>query len=681
MGRFVIMILDGVGAGALPDAEEYGDTGSNTLGNLADLVDLQIPNLAALGMGNILPLRGVPPTSQPTALPGVLREKSAGKDTTAGHWEHMGVVTASPFPTYPAGFPPEVIRSFEQAIGRKTLGNVAASGTEIIAELGEEHMATGAPIVYTSADSVFQIAAHVQVVPLEELYRYCQIARDQLQGAHGVGRVIARPFAGSPGAFVRTKDRKDFSLEPPSPTYLDLLTQAGVPVIGLGKIYQIFAGRGVGEQIKVASNEENVERLLEVLARCEDGLIFTNLVDFDMVWGHRNDIEGFAEGLAAVDRSIPAIIERLRPDDRLLITADHGVDPTTVSTDHSREYVPLLFYPRPAGAPDGTYVGFMADTGASACRHLTGGPPVLGGLPLQELRPELGWREYPTVPIQRQAVRRLMRSAPQPSDACGGLVSQAAEWLERRFGPPPDTAIVLGSGLDAVAEAMLQLEETPYSDIPGWAAGSVAGHTGRLAVGLLEGRRVALMRGRVHGYEGFDVGMVQLPVRSLGCWGVRGIVITNASGALATTPAAGDVALVETILDFQVPAGDGGPDVLEGCDRGILDLVEDRKEDPPLRVTYAALPGPQYETSAEVAVLRALGADVVGMSTAQEVRAAREEAMVVTVVTVVTNAAGESGSDGEAVHHEVVEASTAAASKVLPMISLFLRDRHVDESA
>lgn len=681
MGRFVIMILDGVGAGALPDAEEYGDTGSNTLGNLARLVDLQIPNLAALGIGNVLPLRGVPPTPRPGALPGVLREKSAGKDTTAGHWEHMGVVTASPFPTYPTGFPPEVIESFERATGRKTLGNVAASGTEIIAELGEEHMATGAPIVYTSADSVFQIAAHVQVIPLEELYRYCQIARDQLQGPHAVGRVIARPFGGSPGAFVRTKDRKDFSLEPPSPTYLDLLTQAGVSVIGLGKIYQIFAGRGVGEQVKVASNEENVERLLEVLERREDGLIFTNLVDFDMVWGHRNDIEGFAEGLAAVDRSIPEIIERLQPDDRLLITADHGVDPTTVSTDHSREYVPLLLYPRPAGAPDRAYVGFMADTGATAYRHLTGGPPVLGGVPLQELRPGLGWREYPTVPIRRHGVRRLVRSAPQPSDACGGRVSRAVEYLERRFGPPPHTAIVLGSGLDEVTGAMLELEETPFSDIPGWPAGDVVGHTGSLAVGLLEDRRVALMRGRVHGYEGFDVGVVQLPVRSLGRWGVREIVITNASGGLAMTPAAGDVALVETILDFQVPMADGEPDVLEGTDRRILDLVDDRNEDPPLHVTYAALPGPQYETSAEVAVLRGLGADVVGMSTAQEVRAAREEAMVVTVLTVVTNEAGESGSDGEAVHQGVVEASTSAASKVLAMISLLLRDPPVDEPA
>lgn len=681
MGRFVIMILDGVGAGALPDAEEYGDTGSNTLGNLARLVDLQIPNLAALGIGNILPLRGVPPTPRPRALPGILREKSAGKDTTAGHWEHMGVVTASPLPTYPAGFPPEVIGAFERAIGRKTLGNVAASGTEIIAELGEDHMATGAPIVYTSADSVFQIAAHVQVIPLEELYRYCQIARDQLKGPHAVGRVIARPFAGSPGAFVRTKDRKDFSLEPPSPTYLDLLTQAGVPVVGLGKIYQIFAGRGVGEQIKVASNDENVGRLLEVLAEREDGLIFTNLVDFDMAWGHRNDIEGFAEGLAAVDRRIPAIIERLRPDDRLLITADHGVDPTTVSTDHSREYVPLLYYPRPAGAPDAAYVGFMGDTGATAYRHLTGGPPVLGGVPLQELRPDLGWREYPTVPIQRQGVLRSARSAPQPSSACDGLVSRAAEYLERRFGPPPHTAIILGSGLDAVAETTLELRETPFSEIPGWPSGSVAGHTGSLAVGRLEDRRVALMRGRVHGYEGFDVGIVQLPVRSLGRWGVRQIVITNASGGLALTPAPGDVAFVETILDFQVPMADGEPDVLEDSDRRIFHLGKDWKEDPPLRVTYAALPGPQYETAAEVAVLRGLGADVVGMSTAQEVRAAREEGLAVTVLTVVTNAAGESGSNGEAVHHGVVEASTAAAAKVLAIISLVLRDPPVDEPA
>ncbi|HZK49704.1 MAG TPA: phosphopentomutase [Thermoleophilia bacterium] len=672
MARFIVMILDGVGAGALPDAASYGDAGSNTLGNLAKLVPLRVPNLAALGLGNALPLTGVAPAAAPRALPGVLAEKSAGKDTTAGHWEHMGVVTTSPFPTYPFGFPEEVLGPFEKAIGRKTLGNVAASGTEIIAELGGLHVASGSPIVYTSADSVFQIAAHVDVIPLEELYRYCQIARDLLTGPHAVGRVIARPFAGPAGAYVRTKDRKDFSLEPPSDTYLDLLTAAGVPVTGVGKIHQIFAGRGVGRQIKVGSNDENMERLFELLDDGDDGLIFTNLVDFDMVWGHRNDIEGFAEGLAAVDRRLPALLEKLRPSDRLLITADHGVDPTTVSTDHSREYVPLLYYPRPAGAPASAYIGSMSDTGASAYFHLIGGDPVLGGIPVQRLRPEYGWRAYPSIPVARRGGGKCVRSAPQPSGAGGEVPVSAAHWLEQRYGAPPDVAIVLGSGLDAVADNMLELDETPYSDIPGWSVGSVPGHSGRLAVGRLEGCRVAILRGRVHGYEGFDIGMVQLPVRTLGCWGVRNIVITNASGGLGASPAPGQVAVTERILDFQLPLADGEPEELEATDPRVLELLKGAPPQSLPVVTYAALPGPQYETGLEVAVLRRLGADAVGMSTAQEVRAAREAGMTVTVLTVVTNAAGETGADGEAVHREVVESSTGAATKVAAVVALLL---------
>ncbi len=676
MGRFIIMILDGVGAGALPDAADYGDVGSNTLGNVANLVHLRVPNLASLGLGNILPLKGVPATPEPTALPGLLGEKSAGKDTTAGHWEHMGLVTVSPFPTYPAGFPPEVLARFERAIGRKTIGNVAASGTEIIAELGEEHVATGAPIVYTSADSVFQIAAHVEVISLDELYRYCQVARDQLTEPHAVGRVIARPFTGKPGAFVRTKDRRDFSLEPPSPTYLDLLTEAGVPVVGIGKICQIFAGRGVGEQIKAASNDENMDRLAGVLDRGDDGLIFTNLVDFDMTWGHRNDVDGFAEGLGAVDRSIPEIIGRLRPHDRLLITADHGVDPTTVSTDHSREYVPLLYYPRPSGAPDQTYAGFMSDTGATAYRHLTGGDAALGGSPLQDLCPALGWRDYPSSPPSRSSLiggTRAEARSPDAHDAAGRAVANAAVWLAESFGSAPQVAVVLGSGLDAVAEALSDAEETTFAEIPGWASGSVAGHSGRLTIGRLESRRVALLRGRVHGYEGFDAEVVQRPLRTLAAWGAREMVITNASGGLGAGLGRGEVAVVETVLDFQVPLADGEPEMLEGSDPSTLVLLADMLGESARFVTYAALPGPQYETQAEVAVLKGLGADVVGMSTAQEVRAAREAGAAVTVLTVVTNVAGPSGPDGEAVHHEVVEASTAAAGKVLAILSSLLR--------
>ncbi len=363
MSRFVFVVLDGVGVGALPDAADYGDVGSDTLGNLSRIVDLRLPFLQKLGLGTIIPIRGVPPVPEPLALTGRLATLSSGKDTTVGHWEHMGLVTARPFPTYPNGFPEEVLAPFRDRIGRGVLGNKPASGTAIIGELGEAHLATGEPIVYTSADGVFQIAAHVGVVPLERLYEWCEIARDILREPHGVARVIARPFTGIPGAFTRTKDRRDFSLAPPSRTYLDLLQAAGVPVMALGKIGEVFVGRGVTTTIKVAHNDENLALVRDLLqhrselGRFDEGLLFTNLVDFDMVWGHRNDVDGFAAGLAAFDAVLPDIVGSLGPGDTLVVTADHGVDPTTPSTDHSREYVPLLLYPRPAALPCGRLRG------------------------------------------------------------------------------------------------------------------------------------------------------------------------------------------------------------------------------------------------------------------------------------------------------------------------------------
>jgi phosphopentomutase len=325
---------------------------------------------------------------------------SAGKDTTVGHWEHMGLVTTRPFPTYPDGFPEEVLLPFRQAIGRDVLGNKTASGTAIIEELGEAHLASGRPIVYTSADSVFQIAAHVEVVPLEQLYAWCEIARRILQGQHGVARVIARPFAGSAGAFVRTKDRRDYSLPPPSTTYLDLLEQAGIPVVALGKISEVFAGRGITAELKVASNAENLTLVTDLLrhrasaGRFDQGLLFTNLVEFDMAWGHRNVVDGFTAGLVAVDRALPGIVAALEPGDSLIISADHGVDPTTVSTDHSREYVPLLLYPRPADSPQAVYQGTLADTGATIYGSLAGLSPTLGGDLIPGGRPSRGWRSY-----------------------------------------------------------------------------------------------------------------------------------------------------------------------------------------------------------------------------------------------------------------------------------------------
>ena len=343
--KVVLVILDGVGIGALPDAGRYGDEGSNTLGNLAHAVGgLNLPNLTRAGLGNIAPLEGMPPQAQPLAAFGKMAEASPGKDSTSGHWEIAGLILEKPFPTYPDGFPPEIIGPFEKAIGREVLGNKAASGTEIIKELGDEHVRTGKPIVYTSADSVFQIAAHVDVMPLDELYRISKIAREQLTGEHAVGRVIARPFEGPSGAYVRTPDRKDFSVCPPGPTLVDKLKDKGLKTISVGKVDHLFAKRGFTDMIHTRSNSEVIARVVEQAASDAAGLVFANLVDFDMLWGHRNNTEGFRQGLEQFDKALPRIMEPLKPDDILVITADHGNDPTTPSTDHSREYVPLLVY-------------------------------------------------------------------------------------------------------------------------------------------------------------------------------------------------------------------------------------------------------------------------------------------------------------------------------------------------
>jgi len=343
--RFIIIVLDSVGIGALPDAGKYGDEGSNTLANLARAVGgLKLPNLERLGLGNIAEIPGVPPAARPAASYGKMAEQSPGKDTTTGHWEIAGLLLEKPFPVYPNGFPPELIEFFEEQTGRRVLGNKAASGTEIIAELGAEHMRTGFPIVYTSADSVFQIAAHEEIIPVEELYRICRIARRLLTGEHAVARVIARPFIGRPGAFVRTPRRHDFSLPPTGPTILDVLRENGFAVLAVGKIEDIFAGRGITKALPAANNMEGMDKTLECIKENGRGLIFANLVEFDMVYGHRNNAAGYAEALAAFDRRLPEIIAALHPGDVLIITADHGCDPTTASTDHSREYVPLLVY-------------------------------------------------------------------------------------------------------------------------------------------------------------------------------------------------------------------------------------------------------------------------------------------------------------------------------------------------
>lgn len=343
--RVILLVLDSVGAGELPDAYLYNDQGSNTLANTANIVGgLNLPNLEQLGLGNILHIKGVTKKNDSRAAYGKMIEKSLGKDTTTGHWELAGLVLQHPFPTYPEGFPKEVISKFEEAIGRSILGNKPASGTEIIQELGADHIKTGYPIVYTSADSVFQIATHEDVIPVQELYRMCEIARAILQGPHGVGRVIARPFTGEAGSFQRTPKRKDFSLKPFYRTILDLIKEQGEPVYGVGKIMDIFAGQGIDGSDKNKNNLDGVEKLLDLMKRQKSGMIFANLNDFDTVYGHRNNPQGYALALEEFDRELPRILAEVLEGDLLIITADHGCDPTTPSTDHSREYVPILVY-------------------------------------------------------------------------------------------------------------------------------------------------------------------------------------------------------------------------------------------------------------------------------------------------------------------------------------------------
>ncbi len=344
MKRVIIIVLDSVGVGELPDAAAYGDVGSNTLGSIAaNVKGFELPNMERLGLGCITGVSGFRKVEVPVGCFGKMAERSAGKDTTTGHWEIAGIISKSPFPTYPNGFPEEVIREFEKKTGRKALCNLPYSGTEVILEYGREHMETGALIVYTSADSVFQIAAHEEVVPVKELYRYCEIARDMLQGEHGVGRVIARPFVGEYPNYTRTANRHDYSLAP-SLTMLDQLADSGLDVLGVGKIYDIFAGKGITDTVRTKSNEEGIEKLIERINREFTGLCFVNLVDFDMVYGHRNDSDGYAKALSYFDSQLPRILEALKDDDILIITADHGCDPSTPSTDHSREYVPMIAY-------------------------------------------------------------------------------------------------------------------------------------------------------------------------------------------------------------------------------------------------------------------------------------------------------------------------------------------------
>ena len=386
--RVFLVVLDGVGIGELPDADQYGDRGANTLAHVADFAGgLRLPVLESLGLGRLLPLAGVQPLAAPRGARARLAEKSSGKDSTTGHWEMMGLVLDRPFPTYPAGFPTDLLDRWSERVGRGWLGNVAASGTEILTRLGSKHRETGRFIVYTSADSVFQVAAHEETVKLDELYAACRTAREMLSGEHAVGRVIARPFVGSEGAWARTTNRRDFSLEPFGPTVLDRMVESGQGVTTVGKVDDLFAGRGIRDAIHTKTNAEGQEVLLDLAKRPGSGLVFANLVEFDTLYGHRNDPAGFARALESFDECLGPLIGRLRDDEMVWITADHGNDPTTPGTDHTREYTPFLAAgPRVrAGLDLGTRSTF-ADLGATLSRLFGLAPSRHGASFLEELR-------------------------------------------------------------------------------------------------------------------------------------------------------------------------------------------------------------------------------------------------------------------------------------------------------
>ncbi len=372
--RVVWIVLDSVGIGEMPDAAQYGDTGSDTLGNIAHYFrqrqrKLALPNLCRWGLANIRPFEGLTAAEHPIASYGRCALQSPGKDTTTGHWEMAGIHLEKPLPLFPHGFPRELIQRFEDEIGRSTLGNKAASGTEIIAELGEQHMETGSPIVYTSADSVFQIAAHEDVIPLFELYKICEQARSMLKGPYEVGRVIARPFEGEPGHFTRTPNRRDYATPPPKGMLLDQLSKAGVEVSSVGKIFDVFLGRGIRDHAKTKSNADGMAKTLAQMSIQPAGLIWTNLVDFDQNFGHRNNVEGYAKALEEVDAWLPTFEASLGETDLAILTADHGCDPTTPSTDHSREYVPLLVYGKCAKAVDLGTRATLSDIGQTIAEN------------------------------------------------------------------------------------------------------------------------------------------------------------------------------------------------------------------------------------------------------------------------------------------------------------------------
>ena len=640
MKRVIWIVLDSVGVGALPDAAAFGDEGANTIGHIAEKMNLNIPNMLSMGLSQ-LPGLNLPQTYGAGAY-GRALEKSAGKDTTTGHWEMAGVTVKTPFPLYPDGFPKEVMDAFEAAIGTKTLGNKPASGTEILEELGEEHMKTGYPIVYTSGDSVFQIACHEEIYPVDKLYEMCEIARQQLQGEHGVGRVIARPFIGTgKGHFQRTGRRRDFSLKPIAPSVLDVLKEAGYETLGVGKIEDIFAHQGLTGSNHAAGNPACIDATIEYMKQDFDGLLFTNLVDTDSIYGHRRDVEGYGKALEYFDARLPEIQALMGDDDLLILTADHGCDPTYKGTDHTREYAPLLLWKKHMVGqhPIGTRETF-ADTAATICDFF-GLPERFGAKSyLHEI--EAGCEEE---------MRRIQR---------------AADVVENSLGRA-DIAIVLGSGLGDFGNDLTDAKELSYADIPGFPKATVQGHAGKFILGDLAGKRVLLMSGRFHSYEGHPMQDVVMPIRVMARLGVKRLILTNAAGGVNVDFRAGTLMLISDFINMSGKNpligpnmdafGPRFPDMTEAYDRSMRELTMHaaRELDIDLRRgVYCWMNGPTYETPAEVRMARVLGADAVGMSTVPETIAAVHAGIKVLGISCITNMAA-GVERGPINHQEVME--------------------------
>ncbi|MCR4885383.1 MAG: phosphopentomutase [Clostridiales bacterium] len=640
MKRVIWIVLDSAGAGYLPDAAQFGDEGANTIGHIAERMDLKIPHMLSMGLG-YLPGLHLPETAGNGAY-GRAIERSAGKDTTTGHWEMAGVTVKQPFPLYPDGFPQEVMDAFEQAIGRKTLGNKPASGTAILDELGEEHMRTGCPIVYTSGDSVFQIACHEEIVPVDQLYEMCETARALLQGKHGVGRVIARPFIGTgKGAFQRTGRRRDFSLKPVSPSVLDVLMEAGYETLGVGKIEDIFAHQGLTGSNHAAGNPACIDATLEYMKKDFDGLLFTNLVDFDSVYGHRRDVEGYGKALEYFDERLPEIQALMGEDDLLIITADHGCDPAYTGTDHTREYVPLLLWKKGMRGqhPIGTR-GTFADTAATVCEYF--GLPERFGAESYLKEIEAGCEEE---------MKRIQRAADAVEQALGRA----------------DTAVVLGSGLGDFGSVLADAREIPYRDIPGFPRTTVTGHAGKMIAGMLGEKKVLLMSGRFHSYEGHSMADVTLPIRVMKRLGVKNLILTNAAGGINADFAAGCLMLITDFINLSGKNpltganldafGPRFPDMSNAYDRALRTITQIRASELGIdlrRGVYCWMNGPTYESPAEVRMAMILGADAVGMSTVPETIVARHCGMKVLGISCITNMAA-GLTDKPINHQEVIE--------------------------